>query len=184
MKDIRRVIEELDSNEKLVERIIQDNKHRLNVRPSASEWSIGECIAHLSTVANQLSKPLTTAIRDARAQGKRGEEPFRYGVIGRWFTKSMEPPVKRKSKTFKIYEPTVPVSPEALMREFRDAHDTLKQLAREADGLDLARIKMKSPAFKWLKIGLGDWFFSTAAHERRHIWQAEETARRLTAEGN
>jgi hypothetical protein len=43
---------------------------------------------------------------------------------------------------------------------------------RQANGLDLARAYVSSPAAAWLRFSLGSGFDLMAAHERRHLWQA------------
>lgn len=41
-----------------------------------------------------------------------------------------------------------------------------------ADGLDLAAVRKRMHRPVWLT--LGQWFAFTAAHERRHLWQARQ----------
>jgi hypothetical protein len=48
---------------------------------------------------------------------------------------------------------------------------------RQANGLDLSRARVRSPASKWLRMPLGSGFAVMTAHERRHLWQA----RRVTS---
>jgi hypothetical protein len=43
---------------------------------------------------------------------------------------------------------------------------------RQANGLDLARAKVRSPTYAWLRFSLGSGFALMLAHERRHLWQA------------
>ena len=45
---------------------------------------------------------------------------------------------------------------------------------RQANGLDLARAHVASPAAAWLRFSLGSGFELMAAHERRHLWQARK----------
>jgi hypothetical protein len=49
---------------------------------------------------------------------------------------------------------------------------------RQASGLDLARARVTSPAARWLRLPLGCGFALTAAHERRHLWQAKQLTSR------
>lgn len=51
----------------------------------------------------------------------------------------------------------------------------LKRLGR-AEGLDLAGIRLSSPFFSFLRMDLGTAFAVVAAHQRRHLWQAERVA--------
>jgi hypothetical protein len=140
---------------------------------------MAECVEHVNTVARELVGPLGDAIHKAKAVGKISDRQHRPGFLGKYMTRSMEPPVKKKMKTQKIYVPKSEVNTGTLLEEYKDVHNTFKQLIREADGVDLSKVKMASPAWKMLKLNLGDWFFFSAAHERRHLWQAEQVAKGL-----
>jgi hypothetical protein len=43
---------------------------------------------------------------------------------------------------------------------------------RQANGLDLARARVRSPVATWIQVPLGTGFAAMTAHERRHLWQA------------
>ena len=49
-----------------------------------------------------------------------------------------------------------------------------EQLLNSANGLDLERIRVRSPAVPLIKLSLGAAFEIQAAHERRHLLQAEQ----------
>jgi hypothetical protein len=51
---------------------------------------------------------------------------------------------------------------------------------RQANGIDLARARVRSPAPYWVPIPLGSGFAFAAAHERRHLWQAREIIKKFT----
>ena len=57
---------------------------------------------------------------------------------------------------------------------FLALQDELADRVARAEGLDLNRVKVVSPANRRLKIGLGTAFAVTAAHQRRHLWQARQ----------
>jgi hypothetical protein len=61
-----------------------------------------------------------------------------------------------------------------LTAEWERTHDQFADLLKDANGLDLARIKVTSPALRLLKYGLGMGFWIWTAHDRRHLWQARE----------
>jgi hypothetical protein len=44
----------------------------------------------------------------------------------------------------------------------------------------LGRVKVRSPAMKLLRFPLGGLFAIMAAHERRHLWQAQQVSRMAT----
>jgi hypothetical protein len=45
---------------------------------------------------------------------------------------------------------------------------------RQANGLDLARARARSTVESWMVFPLGCAFAAMAAHERRHLWQANQ----------
>jgi hypothetical protein len=177
--DLQRALDQLNDVGAKYEHLIQSNTARINDRPKNGGWSIGECIDHVNTIARELVGPMKKTIDGAKSQGKLSAAPHKPGFLGKYMTRSMEPPVKKKMKTQKLYEPKSNFSAEQLLQDYRTSHDQLKQLVVEADGVNITKVKMASPAWKLLKINLGDWFLFTASHERRHLWQAEQVAKGL-----
>jgi hypothetical protein len=55
----------------------------------------------------------------------------------------------------------------------------LKLVLEEANGVDLARVKVSNPVSNWFKLSLGQELALTAAHERRHLWQASRVRKRI-----
>ena len=55
------------------------------------------------------------------------------------------------------------------------------RVIEEADGIDLASVKVNNPVSRWFKLSLGQELAFTAAHERRHLWQAVRVRERLPA---
>jgi hypothetical protein len=49
--------------------------------------------------------------------------------------------------------------------------DRLREMIRHADGVDLARAKVRSPVIGVLKMSLGTTFDFIIVHEARHLWQ-------------
>lgn len=150
------------------------NDAQFNWRQAAGRWSIAECFAHLNVTGQMFLPVLTRQIKLARAAGRLSDGPYRRSFLGKMFLRSMEPPAKLKFKAPKLYAPL----PEHLRAVVLPAFITLQEqlIARlhDADGLDLGRVKVTSPATRFLKLSLGHTFAVMAAHERRHIWQARQ----------
>ena len=152
---------------------------QFNWRPGPGRWSIARALAHLNT-ANQLDlAPLRKAIEMGRSRSLRGEGPFTYGLLGRRFIARMEPPVRSKSKAPKAYQPPPEADLSATLAEYRRVSAEMRQLIESSAGLDLARVKTTLPALPALlrpviKMPLGARFALIAAHDRRHLWQAEQ----------
>ena len=141
--------------------------------PSPGVWSAAGCIAHL----NQTNREYVTAIRSVLESGnpeRSAATDFRYGVLERWFVKSMEPPVKIKLKAPKVFVPLAVDSKEAAMAEWQRIHLELTSLIERSEPLHLTKNKVISPAVRLLKISLGMAFALIAAHNRRHLYQARE----------
>ena len=61
---------------------------------------------------------------------------------------------------------------EGVLSEFTAIGEEWEKSLDAANGLHLARVKVRSPAIKLLRFPLGGLFAVVAAHERRHLWQA------------
>ena len=55
---------------------------------------------------------------------------------------------------------------------FLAAQRAFEAAVEAADGLDLSRVRVSSPAIPLLRLQLGIWFLSTNAHTLRHLGQA------------
>jgi hypothetical protein len=147
---------------------------QFNWRPAPDQWSIAECLDHLTVTNRELIRPLGAGIMDARAKGWLGRGPFRHGWLIGKFIRSMEPPVKRRFKAPRIFKPRSAMPLEEVAREFFETQGEVLRLINEANGVNLARVKITSPVTSWVKYSLGQAFDLIATHERRHLWQARE----------
>jgi hypothetical protein len=145
---------------------------QFNWRPGSERWSIAQCFDHLNVATRRTFPAFDRAIADARARGLSAPGPFRYGWFTRWMVGSMEPPVKRRQRTFKIFLPAQETPLAATLAEFRTVQDHLADRVRTADGLDLKRARVISPVSRLLRLPLGAYFAFVIAHDRRHLWQA------------
>jgi len=147
------------------------NDTQFNWRPKAGRWSISECLAHLN-VTTGLDVPLIDGeIERGRAAGLTGHAPFKYSFFSRWFVGFMDAPPKFRVRAPKVYAPPAGHPKDKVVPEFLSIHQRMLELILKANGLDLGRIKVASPAGP-IKFGLGQRFALVAAHGRRHLWQA------------
>jgi hypothetical protein len=96
----------------------------------------------------------------------------RHGFLGNLFVRLTEPPVRFRVPAPRAFVPPLDAAPCEVVELFMRTQDDLQRLASEANGLDLARVKVVSPINKRLKFTLGQAFRLLTAHERRHLWQA------------
>ena len=147
-------------------------------RPGAESWSVAQCIEHLNTTARLYLPQLDEAIANAIRRGTYGEGPFSYNVVGRFFTAAMEPPTRFRVSSPKAFHPPPSRPRSEVMAAFRAYQVQFSDRLRQANGLDLARAKVRSPTTQWVRFSLGSGFALMLAHERRHLWQARKVVAR------
>ena len=151
--------------------------HQFFWQPNPAAWSVALCFEHLNTTARLYLPQLDEAIAIAIRRGMYGEGPFSYNVFGRLFTAAMEPPARFKVATVRAFQPPLVRARAEVMAAFRAYQVQFVDRLRQANGLDLARAKVQSPAYSWLRFSLGSGFALVLAHERRHLWQARNVTR-------
>ncbi|HYX52089.1 MAG TPA: DinB family protein [Candidatus Limnocylindrales bacterium] len=150
-------------------------------RPDPAKWSIAECIAHMSATAAVVRKIMRKGIARAREHNLRGQGPFAYGWRGHLLIWIAEPPPKFRIPAPKSVAPALAIDhPHQIVPDFMKAQDDWENLLKEADGLDLSRITCGklSSLFRCQMSGGLMWMM---AHQRRHLWQAENVKRQLMA---
>ncbi|HXM40959.1 MAG TPA: DinB family protein [Bryobacteraceae bacterium] len=147
---------------------------QFNWRPAPHDWSIAECLLHLNIVGDRAVHRLEKTLAEAHAQGLAGQGPFGYGWLGKWILANTEPPVKRKYKAPRRFTPSYGQPITAVLPTFLHLQDQLALRLEQANGLDLARVKVPAPEAGLLRFNLQLTFAWLAAHERRHLWQARQ----------
>lgn len=173
------LVEELRDYYEQIENVAEDAQEltaplddtQFNWRPSPKHWSISECLAHLNVVDGPGLPRIAEEMERGRAASMTGHGPFRYGSVSRWFVGFMDAPPKFRVNAPKIYAPPAGLVKDKVVPEFLSIHQRILELVTKANGLDLARIKVPSPAGPF-KLSLGQRFALLAAHDRRHLWQA------------
>jgi hypothetical protein len=183
--DLAVLIAEIHANISHAESLTAGLSHQqFNWRPEPDVWSVGQNLAHLNTVNALDVAPLHAAIESGHARNIVGEGPFAYGLLSRKFVASLEPlgtsqAATRKFKSPKQYAPPLENTVDETLAEYRRISGEIRELMYSAAGLHLARVKTELPALPpWLraicKMPLGARFAMLAAHDRRHLSQAEQ----------
>ena len=144
--------------------------------PSPDVWSVGQCIEHLNVTARAYLPSLDEGIASAIRGGVYGTGPFAYNVLGRLMVRSMEPPPFWRFKAPAVFAPPGAPHPQRtrgeIMAGFRGYQVQYIDRLRQANGVDLARARVRIPVNGWLRIPLGSGFELMAVHSRRHLAQA------------
>ena len=174
-EDLREIQSQLEASDREAHALFRElDEEQLNWRPDERSWSIAQCLDHLN-VANRLYlAPMLQAIEEARRKGAVRKGPIHPGFIGRWFVASMEPPPKRKLPAPRKIVPAVRKEKSELIEEWRRAQAEVDAVLREAAGIDLNETRFVNPLFSLIRFSVGTGFQVIAAHERRHLWQAQQ----------
>jgi len=145
---------------------------QFNWHPPSGGWSVAQCIDHLNVTARMYLPKLDEGIANAIRRGLYGEGPFRYNWIGRMFVKTVEPPPRFRVKAPVAFQPSPSRKRPETLAAFRAYQVQFIDRLRQANGLDLARARVQSPAASYLRLPLGSGFAVMIGHERRHLLQA------------
>jgi DinB family protein len=144
------------------------------VRPTPRDWSAAECIAHLSLSTEEFLPVLQSAIDDAKQKGWTSKKRPAMDVIGRTLRWFLEPPIRKRVKAAGRFVPRSARAKSEAFGEFAALQSKLVDVVHNAEGLDVRKIKVSSPFDKRVKYNLYSAFKIIAAHQRRHLWQAEQ----------
>ncbi len=140
-------------------------------RPEPGRWSVAECLDHLHVTGEEVLARVEAAMERGWARGRTGAPPFRYGWLGPWFVRANAPSGRRVSAP-KVFRPREGTPRTGTLDDFLALQDELAAALERADGLDLARVRARSPVSPLLRIGIGSWFEVVAVHQARHLAQA------------
>lgn len=164
----------------LVSGIDQD---QFNRRPPDGGWSMAECVDHLVVTGEQMCPRLEEQIDKARTKGRWSNGPFDYGFMGDKFIRLIGdaelPPKKLRAPS--VFKPRAGRRHdlEETVSRFQRLQDDFIRLVEKANGVDLKRTKVTSAVTRLIRLSLGQWFAGLAAHQRRHLWQAEQAKSRV-----
>lgn len=174
MDPLDEVEKELNEATRRAWTLVQSMDGRLfTVRPSPGSWSAGECLAHLSLSSSQFLPVLREAIQKAASPGRKKRRQVKMDLLGRILRWFLEPPIRKRVRTTAPFVPKSIRAKAEAFGEFAMFQEKLLDLLGEARDADLAQ-KIVSPFDKRVRYNLLSAFRIVAAHERRHLWQAEQ----------
>ena len=149
-----------------------------NWRPAGGGWSVAECLEHLNISGQLFGEAILLAAARGRAAAVTGSGPFTYGFVTRVVLKGVHPESKTRYRAPKRFvpRPITDYDPDRSLGAFALTGERWERCLTAANGLDLARIKVPSPALKLMRFNLGGLLAIQTMHERRHL----EQARRVT----
>jgi hypothetical protein len=142
-------------------------------------WSIGLCLDHLAVANTVYGAAIRGAVEAARARGWSRTGPGAPGFFGRRFIQSLEPPVRLRTSAPGTIKPRPVTSRDTILRAYHEAHDEVRRLIADAATIDTNRATFRNPFLPLINVRVSTGFNVIAAHDRRHLWQAEQVERAL-----
>ena len=172
LANVQRELQEATSRVlQFVERLPDTTWRKL---PDRGGWSVGQCVMHLNKSTEGFLPRLDTAIGEGRRKHLTGTGPFRRDFPGWLLCRLVEPPYRIKVKTPAEFDPQQVDSAEIVMKTWKQLQSELCVRIAAADGIALDKVKVVSPFVGSVKYNLLTAFMVIPAHQRRHIWQAEQ----------
>src|SRR5262249_9838886 len=117
---------------------------------------------------------LHKAVKESRAPKKPQHGPIQPGWFGRYFIRTLDAPPKRKMKAPSKIVPASQIPVRDVLDAFLRSHDDRRAVVRDATELELNRIRLRNPFIGILRFTVGTGLLIITAHDRRHLWQAEQ----------
>jgi hypothetical protein len=156
-------------------RILPLSIEQLRWRPDVRGWSVGQCLDHLNLTLDLYLPKIDGAI----VRGYRGDTRDVCKLCDRAELQALqllEPPVTVGGPAPPETLPGAAIDPDWLVDSFHRTRDRYVDTVRRAAGLDLLGIRVVEPIYPAI-VSLGGTLALIAAHDRRHMCQAERVMR-------
>lgn len=174
--DAQRLIEDMNTADRAAEELAAglSDQDFFWGPDGGKRWSVALCLDHLAVANDVYGRAIETGIADARAQGWQRRGPMVPGFLGRKFAESLEPPAKRRTPAPGKIKPQEARGRTEILTAYRAAHDRIRDLLTEAATLDANRATFQNPFIGIVRMRVSTGFHVIAAHDRRHLWQAQQ----------
>jgi DinB family protein len=173
--DLQELATDLEKADRTADTLVQDlTDEQFHWRPDEGRrWSIALCLDHLATANTVYGEAIRTAIESARHNGWTRQGAIAPTIAGRMFVRSLEPPVKRKSQAPAKIRPRGTDDRVEIMRRYHAAHRDIGTLIESCASIDVNRATFQNPFVPLVRMRVGTGLRVIAAHDRRHLWQAQ-----------
>lgn len=143
----------------------------------AGKWNVVQILYHLNSYNNYYLQEIERTIRNG------AQVPyspiFKPGIIGNYFTNAMLPgnngTIKNAMKAPADHVPDTSYTDVNAINEFIKGQQRLLDLLRDAQKVNMTRLRVPISISRFIKIRLGDTFRFLIAHQQRHFVQISNT---------
>ncbi len=160
-----------DTATELTERF---NMAQLTWQPGGGErWSILECLDHLTVFTGPYLDAIELSASNAGA-GPNAGVLRTAGFPSAEFTRFAEPPPRAKFRAPGKLRPRPTLKPEGILPNFISTMDRVSAFVISSARKDLNTARFRNPFIPGIRFTAATGLLVTAAHCRRHLWQAEQ----------
>lgn len=174
--DLQTISNELDKSDAEARQLVEGlDEAQLNWQPNGGRaWSVAQCLDHLARTNAVYTDALQKAVRGVRPGSVPRRGPIQPGRFTRYFIQMLDAPPRRKLKAPRKAIPALHTTGEQVLTDFFAAHQSTRALIAACPDLDLNRIRFQNPFIGFLRFTVGAGLCIMAAHDRRHLWQAQQ----------
>lgn len=174
--DLQDILNQIDAADRAADVLVEGlSDAQFHWQPNEGRsWSIAQCLEHLANLNVLYGGAIRGAIDLARSKEWRRTGPIASTRAGQWFIASQEPPVKRRLRAPSSVQPQSSKPRADVLAHYHDAHRLVMELISDSADLDVNRATFKNPFLSVIKVRVGTALRLIAAHDRRHLWQADQ----------
>lgn len=176
--ELQQLLDQIDACERRAEVLVGDlDDATVNWRPPTGGWSVAQCLHHLAVINEFYLRDCLTPVQQA-PRGTRFSN-LSPTPLGLWFVSSLEPPVRIKMRARSDVQPAPSLSRNDLIPTYKRSHDAYRTLVQASADVDINRVIVPNPFFPRIRMRMSTILLVVPAHDRRHLWQAENVKRLL-----
>jgi hypothetical protein len=146
--------------------------------PAPGSWSAVECLQHLSRSADAYFPVWQQVIACAGPRKAEMNAPYQIDFWGRILCWILEPPARIRSNTPVPFQPIACGTVDDVLNGFLQRQERIVAALRRCRGRAIDQVKIASPVDSRIRYSIWSSFVVNAAHQRRHLWQAEQAVAR------
>jgi len=151
-------------------------------QPTPASWSVAQCLQHLNMSADTYFPIWQQVIANAVPRKTEMNAPYHLDFWGRLLSWVLEPPARIRSKTVSHLEPIECGEIASVLAGFLERQERIIAALRRCRGRAIDQVRIASPVDSRIRYSIWSSFLVNAAHERRHLGQAEQAIQKLPTE--
>lgn len=146
------------------------NDH-LNWKPSADKWSIAECVDHLAVTNKLYLDEVKNQLSLKQIKCDESKEIVKHKFFGKLIIKAVDPSNIKKTKTFKVFYPTLSNNDSSIIDKLIEIQEALIKTVTDSYNINFNKYIMSSPASRFIKENFSDVLEIIRLHNKRHLRQ-------------